>query len=118
MALCFRTSRADTDSRERGQALAYLRGDPYVYRSGDDEVETLVIHTEEGSVHLRMEDFDALVAMRWAQLGEKGRSEACRYAIERGSGNFGTDALRSELGLPTAMQWLVDLAQRYRDERA
>lgn len=84
--------------------MAYLRGRTYIYSDGEN------MHINDETVPL--EDIDAFVAMHWARLGEEGRSEAVRLAVEKGEGNFGADALFAELGLPTSMEWVKAVAER------
>jgi hypothetical protein len=57
-----------------------------------------------------LEWFDAVVAMRWAQMSQEERHAAIRRAIEYGE--FGADSLRQTLGLPTQM----DSVQKQLDE--
>lgn len=90
--------------------MAYMRGVPYVYSTGG----TMEIYAE-GHVSLPIDQFDALVLMRFAQILDRGHDaleeEMVRVAGTY-AGNFGCDALLKLLGQPTVMDYLRERFQR------
>lgn len=91
--------------------MSYMRGDPYIYSTG----ETIEIYSSGGAhLSLDMDTFDALVVMRMAQLIETQENFEAFLAevAQRYAGNFGADALRKMLGRPTAMDYIRALVAK------
>jgi hypothetical protein len=85
-----------------------MRGTFYVWGDGEN------IHIND--VVMPDDVFDQLVAMRWAQMTEEEKEAAKRAAVENYSGNFGCTKLCEEMGVPSALDWVNDLAERMRKE--
>lgn len=80
--------------------MSYIRGEYYTWTSGDGDDER--IHFDFGYAQGRSMPrliFDALVAMRWAQMSEEERTKAELLAVADYGGNIGCDALRQKHGL-------------------
>jgi hypothetical protein len=77
--------------------MSYMRGDPYVYSSGDG-VEIIV---GGGRVTIDDAHLDALALMRLAEMMEdKEQLDAALAVVEEESGNFGGTALNRLIGAP------------------
>lgn len=82
--------------------MSYIRGEHYTWVSGDGDDER--IHFDFGYAQghsMPLSIFDALVAMRWAEMSEEERTKAEVRAMADYGGNLGCDALRRKHGLLT-----------------
>jgi hypothetical protein len=113
--------------------MSYMRGNYYVWASGDSDKDSRV-HVwveamesnlkESGWAHVRERVsgtslpepiFDELVVMRYAELEEEGEVDAAaRRALRHYGGNVGCMALCKKYGKPTAVDRLLSRPKRKR----
>lgn len=83
--------------------MAYMRGDPYIYSSGNN----IEFHAGGGHVSLAKEYVDAFVLMRMSQLLENEPAFKAAVDVATGyAGNFGGDAFLRLIGKPTAIDFV------------
>lgn len=93
--------------------MAYMRGEWYVYSSG----EHMEIHhgtTKKGpigSVRMPMDKFEDLVIMHLHRMDPEEIAAVEARAAEKYEGNFGVDGLRGDLGLTTSEDWIAEMAE-------
>lgn len=93
--------------------MAYFRGRYYLWAS-EDEMHFWVppVGDESGQAAVPHNVCDAFVAMRWTEMTKAEREAAIRYAVEHAAGNFGAEKLLRRLGIPTAMDWVKEMARK------
>lgn len=75
--------------------MSYLRGEPYVWSDGS-YMHIWSGMTDKGweqKAKMWVEDFDALVLMRYAEMTEAEKDDMRAHALARAVGNHGVRAL-------------------------
>ena len=118
--------------------MAYMRGPLYVWSDGHRMHVWLQLDEKDGEyryidwprdcgwqsgVGVPMKDFDALVAMRWAQMEDAERTKAQAHAVRNWKGNIDCQSLVEAMGYETLLDFWdrTDCAakgEKYRLRRA